>query len=214
MIYSKIKYMLATALLATSAVSAAKEKTYDYIEGNYQIINSELVKNINAKGNALNTLGSFSVTPSLAITAGAGLTSFDNYFDYECDVNQFSLGLTGHIPLTQNVDLFGNASVLHARATWQLNDSFYDDDNDLDEEHDDKKSDNGYKISLGLRAMASNDLELEAYIAQGELFDEKIYSFGTAAIYHVNQQLAFGVGYTKDDDDNENTSLIARFAFK
>lgn len=209
--YQKIKYLLAVAaaLLVVSAVSTAKEVSYDYVEGRYQDKNFDYEEGyLYLRAKALKASGSFSVTPVFAITADFGSTSLN---ESSVDATDFSVGVTGHAPITQSSDLFGNISARRMNVRWKGD--IEDDDEELNYVHD-SRSDIGYRITLGVRTMAANNIELDASISQQDLFDDTVYSFDADAIYHVNEQLSFGVGYAMDDNDNDQTSLFARFALK
>jgi hypothetical protein len=202
LLHSKQSYILATALLALSSASVSKEISYDYIQGTYSSITIDTETSAgDLDGDALAVSGSFSVAPSIAITAGFGATSFDRLFGIDFDTTELTIGVTAHMAIAPNADIFGNFSVL--RANIEVSDGFVTIDDD----------DTGNVISVGLRFLATEKIELELGFSRTDVFEETDNSFGAGIRFYANEKFSLGIGYSTADDV-DSIVLNARFDIK
>jgi len=198
----KQQYILAAIILSTSTISISKEISYDFIQGTY--ISSTIDTGTTAgdlDGNGIDISGSFSVAPAIAITAGYGATSFDEFLGVDIDTTELTFGVTGHTSIAPGADIFGNFSVL--KANIELSDGFTSIDDD----------DTGNIISIGLRYLASDKIELDIGLSRVDVFDETDNTFGLGVRFYANDKFSLGVGYSTADDV-DSLLLNARFDIK
>lgn len=116
MLYIKQRSVLVAAILSISTVSVSKEISYDYIQGTYSAVTIDTGTTAgDLDGNGLDVSGSFSVAPSIAITAGFGSTNYDEFLGVDIDTTVLTVGVTGHVAIAPNADIFGNFSVLRGK---------------------------------------------------------------------------------------------------
>ena len=75
------------------------------------------------------------------------------------------------------------------------------------------ESENGYGLTLGLRAMASEEIEIGLGIQHVDIFDgdETVWTMG--ADYFVSKDVSLGLYYLKGTGDINTVSLNARYNF-
>jgi len=198
MLYAKQKYILTAALLSISSISLSKEISYDYIQGIYSTVTIDTKTSVgDLDGNGLGVSGSFSVAPAFAITAGVGSTNYDEFLGVDIDTTVLTVGITGHMAISPNTDIVGDFSVLKGKI--ELSDGFttYDD------------TDTGNVISIGIRFLANEKIELAVGAARTDIFDEASNSFGGSVRFYASEKFSLGVGYSTTDDADA-LSLNAR----
>lgn len=185
----KHQYILAAAILSISTVSTSKEVSYDFIQGTYASVTVDTGTTAgDLDGNGFAASGSFSVAPAIALTASFGATSFDRLQGIEIDTTALSFGLTAHTSVAPGTDVFGNFSVLLADI--ELSDGFTTIDDD----------DTGNIISVGLRHLATEKLELEVGFSRTDVFEDTANTFGVGVRFYANDKFSLGIGYATGDD--------------
>ena len=194
------KNLLAISILALSTNAFSTELSYDYVEGIYgSITDSSLGVDLDADGYAAG--GSVSISENIALTAIIGTTSFDEIAGLDIDTTEVDFGITAHVPITPGTDVFGNFSIVKAEIEIDDGTTTVDDD------------DTGNVITIGLRHMASERVEIGAAFARLDIFDDTGNSFGIGARYYADDKLSIGVGYSTGDDV-DTISVSARINFK
>lgn len=200
--FKKHQYIFAIAVLSTSTVSISKDISYDFIQGTYSsssVDTGTSVGDIDADGFAV--AGSFSVAPAIALSVGFGATSFDRIQGVDIDTTELTFGVTAHTSVAPNTDVFGNFSILKANV--ELSDGF----NTVDDD------DTGNVISIGLRHMATETVELAVGFSRVDVFDDTANTFGLGARFYASDKFSLGIAYSTGDDV-DTLSLNARIDIK
>lgn len=194
---SKQQTLLAAVILATSTGAVAKDISYDFIQGTY---NSVDIDN-GPDGDGLGISGSFSITPHIAFSAGYSSTDFDLFNGNDVDINEFNFGLTAHTSVAPGTDVFGNFSIVKAEI--ERSNIFFTDEED----------DTGNAITLGLRHMASQQVELDLNFSRVDVFDDAETAIGFGARFYASNKLSLGIAYATGDDV-DTLSFSVRYDFK
>ncbi len=196
----KHQYLLAAVVFMASSSAVAREISYDYIEGAYTSTTVS-TSSMDIDGDGFSVVGSFSVTPNIAIEGGYGTVSFDRAFGVDVDATELYFGLTAHTSVAPGTDIFGNFSVLNGEFEASNGFSTYSTD------------DTGNVISIGLRHMLNNVAELNMSFSRVDIFDDASNAFNFGGRYHISNQFSLGAGFSTGDDV-ETLSLNARFNIK
>jgi len=177
----------------------ANEISYDYIEGSYQsITDSSLGFDVDV--DVFNLGGSFSISDNLAVTALYGSGEYDEVAGFDIEATEFDLGITYHQEVSSKTDVFGNFSIVNAEI--EISDG-------VDTVSDD---DTGNIITVGLRHMPSDQVEISGGISRIDIFDDTANSFGFGARFFANESISVGAGYnTGDDVDSFTLSIRSNF---
>jgi len=175
-----------TLLLFASAVYA-RQISYSYVQGTYfSYTDSSLGFDIN--GNAIGASGSFALAKNFAVTAAYANVSYDRTFGVKLTGNGFSAGITAHTSIAPNVDLYGNFSAIHDEVTA---------DNGITSA---STSDTGNVVSVGMRALVNNNIELGLSGSHSDIFGSTTNTYEVDASYYVNEKVSIGVGYISSDN--------------
>ena len=193
-------YMVAVLMLALSSNVFSKEISYDYIQGTYvSITDSSLGVDVDAYGFAAS--GSFSISPNIAITALYGTVNFDRILGIDVDATEFDIGITAHTSIAPSTDIFGNFSVINGEI--EASDGFTTISDD----------DTGNSISIGIRHMATDKIEVTGGFTRVDIFDDTANTFGFGVRFYSSEKLSIGIGYSTGDDV-DTLLLNARFDIK
>lgn len=200
-----LKIFNKTAIVAASMVMLAsnafsKDISYDYIGVEYDSITDSSL-GVDVDGTGFFVGGSFSISPNVAVTAAYGTTSYDRVAGLDIDFTELNFGITAHTPLAPNTDLYGNFSVVKHES--EVSDGF-------DTVTDD---DTGNAISIGVRHMPSNKIELDIGFTSVDLYNDTESSLGIGAQFYASEKLSVGIGYISADDV-DTIVLNARFDTK
>jgi hypothetical protein len=113
------------------------------------------------------------------------------------DIEQLAVGLGGHLPLSENLDLVGRAGWAQAEVSG-FGGSIDDD---------------GYLVSAGLRGRVADALELEGSVIHtdfGGNSDDTAIAVGGR--YHFTENFALGAEF-QHSDDAETIMALVRFSF-
>lgn len=179
--------LLAFAMLTLSSNALSKEISYDYVQGTYGSITDSSL-GIDVDGTSFDVSGSFSISPNIAITALYGTASFDRVLGLDIDANELDFGITAHTSIAPNTDIFGNFSVINGEV--EVSDGFTTITDD----------DTGNAISIGIRHMASDTVELNLGFSRVDIFDDTGNSFGFGARFYANDKFSVAIGYSTGDD--------------
>lgn len=191
------KGIIAVAVLTASTGVLSREISYNFVQGTFVSSTVDTgFEDVDATG--IGVSGSFVITPNIALTAGFGTTSFDTFLGVDIDTTELSFGVTGYTSVAEGTSVFGNFSVL--KANIEATDGF----NTIDDD------DTGNVISVGLRHMATDAVEIEAGFSRVDVFDESGNTFGIGIRFYANDKFSLGVGYATGDDV-DSLILNARF---
>jgi len=191
--------VLALTAIATTAQAETSPFSYNYIQlgyinGDYKTGGSKL------DFNETEFSGSLSLTDNFYLTA--------SYSDGEikvgpkADISGYSLGVGGRLPLGGATDFVGGISYAKSKVKFQGV----------------TESESGYGISVGIRHLLSEQLELEAGVgivdAGGD--SDRVTSLSAGLRYRVAKGFSMGLGYgvldSKEADANGfQLSLRAEF---
>ena len=115
---------------------------------------------------------------------------------------ELNLGLTSHSSITPETDIFGSFSVLKVEGE-------IDDGSTTTSD-----SDTGNTISVGLRHMINNTVELNASLTRENIFDDTIIINSFGARLYASEIFSVGVGYFTGNDDVDAILLNVRIDFK
>jgi len=184
----QIKIISIISLLLISTGVFARGITYDYVGAGYaSYTDSSLGFDLN--GSAFMVGGSYSLAPKIAITASYVSDTYDRYLGYKLSGSTLSVGITAHTSISPSADIFGNFSVLNADAKVDYYGATVLSD-----------SDTGNEVTVGLRTMASDQIELGLSGSRTDLFGDTNNSFSINASYYVNDKVVVGVGYSSSNN--------------
>ena len=185
---SKQQCVLAVAILVASTSAMSKEISYDYVQGTYISSTDSSIPGFDINADGFGFSGSFSVSPNVALTAGFGATSFDRIQGIDIDATSIDFGITAHTSVGPKTDILGNFSILLVDV--EASDGFITISDD----------DTGNVISVGLRHMASDAVELEVGFSRADIFDDTSNTIGFGARFYANDKVSLGAGYSTGDD--------------
>ncbi|HEX9707864.1 MAG TPA: hypothetical protein VGA24_09535 [Steroidobacteraceae bacterium] len=185
-----VKAMVGGLLLVAAPLAAlADDMSYSYIDLGY--VETDLDNGPTADG--------FGVRGSVGFAENFFV--FGEYTNQDLqgiDIDQFAVGLGGHLSLTEKLDGVGRVGYLDAEASAGGVSISVD----------------GYLVSAGLRGKVTDDFELEGHVIHRDLGDDggDETAFSIGGRYFFTDQLALGVEYEIGDD--AKTFLIGgRFSF-
>ncbi|MEZ5557529.1 MAG: outer membrane beta-barrel protein [Pseudomonadales bacterium] len=190
-----IKTNLSAALLAAGLASAgaayADDMSYTYVEGGYLMTD---IDNVNVDGDGLGIAASAALNEMFFVFGDYATQEFDNNIDYD----QFQLGLGGHWPITEVLDVVGTVSYVDAEL-------------DAGPANAD---DSGFGLGLGLRGRLTDVVELEGGINYYDLDDAgDDTQFNVGGRYYFTPAFAVGAGVQMGDDFT-TWKISARYEFR
>lgn len=185
------KKFLGLILAVFAAPALAGDLSYNYFELGYQRID---VDDINVDGDGFGLGGSFEVGENWFITASYATAELD----FGVDFDQLSAGVGYHVDMSENADFFATLSYVSVEASVPGFGSADDD---------------GFGVSIGVRGMVSEKVELTGSLGYVDLSDSgDSTSFGASGYYNFNDAFALGLVVSTDDDVTAY-GLGARFYF-
>lgn len=190
-----IRKILGIMLFVLTAPALAGDLSYNYIEVGYQNVEIDDVGfGSSIDGDGFLVRGSFEVGDNWFVGAGYSQANFDFNIDYD----EMSLGLGYHAPISERADVFASLSFVRAEASI---------------EGFEPQKEDGYGLSVGVRGMATENVELAAsvgYVDLGDGADGTAFALG--ALYNFTDNFAVGVEVDLDEDATAY-GLGARFYF-
>lgn len=183
--------LLLVVLLGVSGAGFAQTFDYNYIEGYYGQVDFD---DLGIDGDGLGVGGSFAVADSFHVFGGYSMIDLD----FGVDADELSLGIGYNTPISDVVDVVARLAYVRAEIDIPGFGS-------LDED--------GYGAGIGLRGMATPQLELNGDITYVDLGSGSgDTSFGAGFLYHFSD--AFGAGLSGNwDDDATSYQLNGRLSF-
>lgn len=173
---------VASALPAlVPALAHADEMNYRYFQMGFVETNSDISRE-NADGVSMS--GSFGFANDFFVFTEANLQQVQNR-----DANQYAVGLGGHVPVTDNLDVVGRVGWARAEV-------------DGGEGSADA---NGFVAGAGIRGQAGEHVEFEVGVVHydyGSRYGSRLDDTGAelAARWHFNKRLALALEYTDAGD--------------
>ncbi len=172
----------AITLAAGLTVNAVADDgmSYSFIEAAY--IDTEIDDGpIDVDGDGFGLKGSLELGEIAFVTASYGTQDFD----LSVDLDQWSVGVGGHLPIAENIDLVGTLSYIDAEIDTPFGDA----------------DDDGYGAGVGIRARLAEQFEVEGGINYVDLDDSgDDTSFALGGRYYISPEFAVGAGFQIGDD--------------
>ena len=199
-----IQYSLASTLLALSNLAYSAELSYSYVSASFQLFTQEIPgipEDLDGEGIDLSL--SFGITDNIAIlvsysTGSADISSGGNTFD--ADINGFGIGPIYHTSVAPGTNFFVGFGIISGTI-----DSTFNGVPQPSEDAD------GNVITLGVRSMVSNKLELEASIDRSDIEDDTNSDVGFAGRYYIDTGFSIDAGYSFDSDGSTLTFGVSSF---
>ncbi|HUT42451.1 MAG TPA: outer membrane beta-barrel protein [Gammaproteobacteria bacterium] len=187
----RLSAMLAGVLFAAVAqqAAAAKGPEYSYAEIGYINIDGDLVEGDGAGVNI-----SFGATDHIFLKFGYSRlwleASTPPSVDFDAD--RFQIGGGMHYGITDTIDVLGAISYVDIEYS-----------NGVPAE-----ADEGYLAELGVRAMLSKKLELNATVSALHIDGDNDTGYGVGAVYDITKTFALSGSYNYFQDDSENQFFV------
>lgn len=188
----RLTAMLAGTLFAamTQQAAAAKGPEYSYAEIGYINVDSDVVEGDGAGVNI-----SFGATDHIFLKFGYDRLWLDDpNSSQEADADRFQIGGGMHYGITDTIDVLGAISYVDIEVTNAGPMAGYGDD--------------GYLAEIGVRAMLSKALELNATVSSLHLDGNNDTGYGVGAVFDITKSLALGGGFNHYQDDSENEFFV------
>lgn len=205
---------LALSLHVFSVAAVAdtqRELSYTYIR-----LNGSTGEIDHRDSDGFGVAASFAFSDDLYLTAGHTKTDIDLYFA-NVDSERQRLGVGFHAELGNRTDFITEVVYTNAKLTF---DQKHTEDNSGgdrasalgEREEDTSGREHGYELTLGVRTMAGESLELQVGARYIDIDGHTETTGYLAADYFISDKLSLGVGYEKSD--NSDAALInARYHF-
>jgi hypothetical protein len=199
------------------ATVLSKEIRYDFVEGAYKSITTfDGDTDLDAHGFSL--VWSSSLSPDIAITTSLAESYLDHTYtvdygfgpvslDLHQNVTSLSGGLTVHTPIATRTDLFGNLSILKNKVKTEL-----EDESGFPTEIEINK-DMGNVITVGIRHMTADRIEINLILARVDIFEETNNAFIFGGRFYSTETLSIGIHY-QSLDNTDTLSFSTRVAIQ
>ena len=178
--------------------STASDLSYTYLRVEYGKGEVEDVDTDN-----YDLTASLAVADYVYLNASYGHTEIDVELESaNVDAQVLELGVGVYLPVSDSADIIAEIAYLDAK---------YSIDN-RDQMVGISGSESGYGLTLGVRAMASEQLELGIAMQYADIGDESATGWTISADYFVSEALSLGVGFAKSSD-SDAISVNARYNF-
>lgn len=200
--YYQLILLLILAGLTSHVVAEAPDYTFVSVE--YSRFSSKIdgFSEI-PEGSGMSFDLSVAVRPHVAITAGysigsANVTTPGTTID--ADIKSFSLGILAHLPINDTADFMLAMSFINGNADVDINGAFYD---DVDAD--------GGVTTIGIRAMASDKLELNGFIHKNSIEGASKFSISLGAAYYFVESVSVDLGYLFDGDSDSLAIGVTKY---
>ncbi|MDJ0748057.1 MAG: porin [Woeseiaceae bacterium] len=168
-------------LLLVAATPAVADISYNYVDLGFQRIELD-VPGADVDGDGFAIGGSFKIAEDWFVQAGYGTADFD----FGIDLDQTALGLGYRSAISPTSDVFATVSYVRAEVSASGFGSADDD---------------GFGISVGVRAMLTDVLELNGSIGYVDFDDGGDgTSFSAGGLYNFTDTFALGLGIGVEED--------------
>jgi hypothetical protein len=170
---------LIVGLLPLSATAVAEGLDYSFVQGTYSQVEFD---DIDVDGDGFGIGGSLAIGDRFA--AFAGFDTAD--LDFDVETTSWEVGGLFHTPLSDRVDFVSSLSYVSV---------------EIDVPGFGSADDDGFGVGVGLRGMASPQLDLHGGISHVDLNDSgDDPSFSAGMLYHFTDAFSAGLGGSWGDD--------------
>ncbi len=181
-------------LLLAAASPAMADISYNYIDLGVQRIELDDVAGFDVDGDGFGLGGSFEIAEDWFVQAAYAQADLD----FGVDIDQMSLGIGYKSAMSNTSDVFATVNYVSAEVSASGFGSADDD---------------GFGISVGIRAMLTDTFELNGAIGYVDLDDSgDSTSVGVGGLYSFTDAFALGFG-AEFDDDITTYGIVGRFYF-
>lgn len=166
------------AMLAAGGAMADDGPKYTYLEGGYGWID---IDGLNEDGDGFNLGGSLGVTDMVFLFVDYADSEFDNNVDFSLT----EVGIGGNFELSPTTDLVGKVAWVSA---------------DLDTNGFGSLDEDGYGLSLGVRAMMTPQFELNGGVSYIDIDDADDTALEIGAVYSFTDVFAVTANASFGDD--------------
>ena len=185
---SKKKYLFITLLFATSFNYAyARDLSYNYIAAGYSTFEDSSL-GIDLDGDGFSFAGAFEINENLAGTASFSNAETDPVLGVTLEQDFTAFGLIAHTPVSPTTDIFGSFRIVMIDVS--ASDGFTTVSDD----------DTGNAISVGIRSLVNDNMELNAGFVRIDAFDDSSTSTGFGAKFFISDTAALTADYSTGDD--------------
>lgn len=163
--------LIAAAALLMSTSALADGVSYSYIQAMYAEVDID-VGPVDADGDGFAVAGSVAINDSWYVFADYGTADFD----FNVDLDRFSIGAGYHAPISTATDWFAALSYEDAEVDTGFGSA----------------SDDGFGIEGGLRSMISPKFELKGSVSYTDLGDDDDTALNLGGWYTVSGNFAVG----------------------
>ena len=191
------KYLLLiTSLLASISTSITAETfSYTSVSVSYDLVTEEIDGiSEDLEGDGIGFEFSIAITPNIAIGGGYVTGSVDvtsGIDTVEGDIDSGGLGILYHSPINNTADFLVGFELIQGTVDIKLNGSLLSSD-DVD----------GNSIFIGIRAMAANNLELNAFIDRTDIESSTNTDIAFGAAFYIEKSVSLNANYSFDSDGN------------
>lgn len=193
---NKYQLLLAASVL-TSITNPILAETFSYtaVSVSYDLVTEEIDGiSEDLEGDGIGFDLSIAITPNIAFGAGYGTGSVDvtsGGTTVESDIDAWGIGILYHTPINNTADFVVGINLIQS--------SFDIKQNGVLVLSDDA---NGNSIYLGIRAMASNNLELNAFIDRTDIESSTSTDIEFGAAFYIDKTVSLNIDYSFDSDGN------------
>jgi hypothetical protein len=190
------KYILgiaAAASLATfSQMTAAGGFNYTFAEAGYRYVDAN-----SGNGDGIRAALSYGATDHIHVVGEftrLWIDDIDNASDVDIDLDEFQIGLGGHYPITDKIDLAGTLTYVDDQYTGKAR------PNGLGYKTNINDSEEGYEAKVTGRIQALKNLEMTPHVIYRDVADSET-GFGVGFLYDLSRKFAIrfeGTHYSND----------------
>ena len=177
-----------TPILAETFSYTAAAVSYDLLTADIDGVSEDL------EGDSVSFGLSIGVSPNLAFTAGYGTGSVDvtsGGDTLEADIDAWGIGVLYHSPINKSADFVAGIDLIQGTIDLKLNGALLT-----------SEDANGNSISIGIRVMAANDLELNGFIDRSDIEDSTNTDIDFGAAFYIDKSVSLNIDYSLDNDGN------------
>jgi len=200
MLHSLIRRTFLALLVILAPVSNAfsEDISYDYIQATFALTTVNVGESASkADGTGFGLALSLSTNKYLAFTLSVLSTTFDKFQGLEVDNAKLTTyGFTAHTSIAPATDVYTNLSLAKAAATVP------------DGSTTEGGTDFGSRFSVGLRYLATDDIELEIAGSNTDVFDTTVFSYDFETRLYFRKVYSLTLGYVSSDNSDSFQLLI------
>lgn len=198
-------YQLILVLVLTGLTSHVVAETlgYTFVSVEYSRFSSKIDGFSEVpEGNGVSFDLSVAVRPHIAIIAGYSTGSADvttSGATIDADIRSASLGILVHLPVNETADFIVAVGFINGNAEVDRNGTFSDVDAD------------GGLITMGIRAKASDKLELNGFIHKKSIEESSNFSISLGAAYYIAESVSVDLAYLFDSDSDSLAFGVTKY---